>query len=167
MFCTIEDFKKSWEYEVEATGKIFSALTDKSLEQKIADGYWTLGELAWHIVTAVPEMLNRIGLTLEQPGNYKTFSGKTSEIVSTYKKLTGEAIAQIEKKWNDGNLQEEDDMYGRRWKKGETLHIVIVHQIHHRGQMTVLMRQAGLQVPGVYGPSKDEWSKLGMEQPPV
>jgi uncharacterized damage-inducible protein DinB len=32
--------------------------------------------------------------------------------------------------------------------------------------MTVLMRQAGLRVPGVYGPSQEEWSQFGMEAPP-
>jgi hypothetical protein len=29
--------------------------------------------------------------------------------------------------------------------------------------MTVLMRQAGLKVPGVYGPSREEWSQFGMQ----
>jgi uncharacterized damage-inducible protein DinB len=28
--------------------------------------------------------------------------------------------------------------------------------------MTVLMRQAGLPVPGLYGPSKEEWAAMGM-----
>ena len=41
---------------------------------------------------------------------------------------------------------------------------LINHQNHHRGQMTVLMRQAGLTVPGVYG-SKEEWAAAGMEAP--
>jgi hypothetical protein len=27
------------------------------------------------------------------------------------------------------------------------------------------MRQAGLRVPGVYGPAKEEWEDLGMEPP--
>ena len=42
---------------------------------------------------------------------------------------------------------------------------LINHQNHHRGQMTVLMRQAGLTVPGVYGPAKEEWAAAGMEAP--
>jgi uncharacterized damage-inducible protein DinB len=42
---------------------------------------------------------------------------------------------------------------------------LIQHQAHHRGQMTVLMRQAGLPVPGIYGPSKEEWANFGMEAP--
>jgi uncharacterized damage-inducible protein DinB len=28
--------------------------------------------------------------------------------------------------------------------------------------MTVLMRQAGIKVPGVYGPAKEEWAAYGM-----
>ena len=42
---------------------------------------------------------------------------------------------------------------------------LFLHQIHHRGQMTVLMRQAGLEVPGVYGPSRPEWAHYGMPEP--
>ena len=53
-------------------------------------------------------------------------------------------------------------MYGETWKRGRTLGALVNHQIHHRGQMTVLMRQAGLEVPGVYGPAKEEWGAYGM-----
>ena len=37
------------------------------------------------------------------------------------------------------------------------------HQTHHRDQMTVLMRLQDIKVPGVYGPSKEEWAQYGME----
>jgi uncharacterized damage-inducible protein DinB len=40
--------------------------------------------------------------------------------------------------------------------------VLITHQIHHRAQMTVLMRLAGLKVPGVCGPAKEEWKAMGM-----
>jgi hypothetical protein len=46
---------------------------------------------------------------------------------------------------------------------GSLLLFLLQHQSHHRGQMTVLMRQAGLSVPGIYGPSKEEWARFGME----
>jgi uncharacterized damage-inducible protein DinB len=42
------------------------------------------------------------------------------------------------------------------------LRVLIQHEVHHRGQMTVLMRQAGLEVPGVYGPAREEWAACGM-----
>jgi uncharacterized damage-inducible protein DinB len=33
--------------------------------------------------------------------------------------------------------------------------------------MTVLMRQAGIRVPGLYGPAKEDWAAFGQEEPPV
>ena len=46
--------------------------------------------------------------------------------------------------------------------RGQSLAALVGHQTHHRGQMAPLMRQAGLKVPGVYGPSKEEWVDYGM-----
>jgi uncharacterized damage-inducible protein DinB len=59
-------------------------------------------------------------------------------------------------------------MFGQfEWAKGFSLSMLINHQIHHRGQMTILMRQANLIVTGVYGPAKEEWSQMGMEAPAI
>jgi hypothetical protein len=41
-------------------------------------------------------------------------------------------------------------MYEEKWKRGMTLAIIISHQIHHRAQLTVVMRLNGLKVPGVF-----------------
>ncbi|WP_306434409.1 DinB family protein [Paenibacillus sp. J2TS4] len=40
--------------------------------------------------------------------------------------------------------------------RGKLLSILLTHDTHHRGQMTVLLRQAGLTVPGVMGPTKEQ-----------
>jgi uncharacterized damage-inducible protein DinB len=40
--------------------------------------------------------------------------------------------------------------------------VLIKHQEHHRGQLTVLMRQAGLNVSSVSGPVKEDWAKLNL-----
>ena len=55
-------------------------------------------------------------------------------------------IEQLKKHYKDEDLQTEDDMYGEKWKRGLTLLYLMLHLAHHRGQMTVLMRQAGLKV---------------------
>jgi len=33
---------------------------------------------------------------------------------------------------------------------------VMNHSIHHRGQLSVYLRQTGSKVPSIYGPSADE-----------
>jgi len=69
----------------------------------------------------------------------------------------------LKQNWTDEMLNNsEDNMYGEVWKKGQTLIYLLLHQTHHRGQMTVLMRQAGLKVSGIYGPAKEEWEAMGM-----
>ncbi|MMZ69496.1 DinB family protein [compost metagenome] len=52
---------------------------------------------------------------------------------------------------------------GQPYRKGEMLRFTLMHQAHHRGQMTVLMRQAGLRVPEVYGQTYESWIEAGME----
>jgi uncharacterized damage-inducible protein DinB len=71
----------------------------------------------------------------------------------------------VKKQWTDASLKEMKNVFGMEMQKAVTLSLLIKHIIHHRGQMTVLMRQAGLNVPGVYGPSRNEWSQMGMEAP--
>ena len=59
-------------------------------------------------------------------------------------------------------LWEEVPMYGEVWKRGVGLSVQVHHHIHHRGQITLIMRQAGLKVPGLYGTSKEEWEAMGI-----
>jgi uncharacterized damage-inducible protein DinB len=60
-------------------------------------------------------------------------------------------------------LGEVIEMYGEKWTRAQALAGLLKHEIHHRAQITVLMRQAGLKVPGVYGPAKEEWVSYGMQ----
>ena len=74
---------------------------------------------------------------------------------------------QVRANWTDATLLESDGMYGETWQRGMTALILVLHQAHHRGQMTVLMRQAGLKVPGVYGPAMEDWAVFGMTAPAI
>jgi uncharacterized damage-inducible protein DinB len=71
-------------------------------------------------------------------------------------------MEQLSKHWKDADLQHELQIYGGTQKKGEILQMLIRHQIHHRGQLTVIMRLTDVEVAGTYGPAKQEWSKNGM-----
>jgi uncharacterized damage-inducible protein DinB len=166
MYRTIEDFKKDWDYESETTAKIFGKMTDASLGQRVTPGGRTLGSLAWHIVVCLG-MATEAGLPFRAAAEYSSQppSG-VAAIKDTYQKSAAALIASVEKNWRDANLLEEVQMYGMTWTRGYALFAMVKHQAHHRGQMTVLMRQAGLVVPGAYGPAREEWAAIGMEAQP-
>jgi uncharacterized damage-inducible protein DinB len=162
MYRKLEDFIKDWTYESESTLKVFNNLTDESLTKKVNENVRTAGKLAWHITTSIGEMAHRTGLTFKIMDEESVAPAAIKEIVDTYKSTSDNIIAEIKEKWNDEKLLEENDMYGEKWAKGSTLKVLVSHQIHHRAQLTIVMRLNGLKVPGVYGPSKEEWVQYGL-----
>lgn len=163
MIRKIEDFISSWAYESEATLKVLKNITDETLNKNVTGYERTLGFLAWHNTVSNGEMAERTGLKVECPKPDSEPPKTVAEIIDAYKKATDSVANEVKTKWTDESLLIENDMYGEMWKNGATLAIIIAHQAHHRGQMTVLMRILGLPVPGVYGPSKEEWVNFGME----
>ena len=167
MIHSIKEFKEYWTNESANTRKLMSALTDASLAQAVADDHRTIGRMAWHLIQSIPEMANRTGLAVEGPNDKAPVPNSAAAIYDAYDEVAQSLLNEITKKWNDETLKITDDMYGQQWDRGTTLTVLIIHEIHHRGQMTVLMRQAGLKVPGVYGPSKEEWVNYGTQPPEV
>ncbi|MEO8231040.1 MAG: DinB family protein [Ignavibacteriota bacterium] len=162
MYRKLEDFTTDWTYESESTLKVFNNLNDESLAKKVNENVRTAGRLAWHITTAIGEMAHRTGLVFKTVDSNTPVPATAKEIVQAYKEASENLLSAVKSNWNDDSLNVEDDMYGEMWKRGTTLGVIISHQIHHRAQLTIVMRLNGLTVPGIYGPSKEEWTQLGM-----
>lgn len=167
MYRKIDDFVRNWEYESDHTSKVLDALTEDSLRQVVADGHRTLGRLAWHITQTIPEMMNRTGLSVTGVDPHAPVPASLAEIRKAYKDASASLLKEIKANWTDATLEVEDNLYGETWKRGLTVSALVMHQIHHRGQMTVLMRQAGLKVPGLYGPALEDWATYGQPVPTV
>lgn len=162
MYYKISDFISDWTYESESTIKIFSNLTDESLAKKVNEKVRTAGRLAWHITTSIGEMAHRTGLTFDTVDENSPIPETVSKIIESYKHSAYNMLDELKKNWSDESLLLEDDMYGEMWAKGKTLNVLITHQVHHRAQLTIVMRLLGLKVPGIYGPSNEEWAAYGM-----
>jgi uncharacterized damage-inducible protein DinB len=160
MIRTISDFQERWKNESDATINIFRHLTDESLSAKVHPDTRTLGRLANHLIETIYEFGHKLGLGLqEQHIVYKS----VAELTAAYEAVSNQFLQAVTQQWNDSSLLNEVEMYGEPWKNGLSLYNLIAHQVHHRGQMTTLMRQAGLRVPGIYGPSREEWVAYNMQ----
>jgi uncharacterized damage-inducible protein DinB len=167
MFTSCADFLALWQSERDVTQRLFDTLTDHSLAQAVTAGHRTIGRLAWHIAQTIPEMMGHTGLQLEGPGEHEPVPTRARAIADGYRTAAASLETELSTQWTDATLSEVDDMYGERWSRGRTLDALLLHQVHHRGQLTVLMRQAGLAVANVYGPAREDWAHMGMEPPTI
>lgn len=162
MIRTIEDFIATWKYEKEMTIKMLRNLTEASLETKVTPDGRNLGFIAWHITMSCGEMAQQSGFAIEGFDDKMPRPETAEEILHTFISLSDKVSELISSNFTDEDLMQTLTVYGEEWKRGYLLSALINHTIHHRGQMTVLMRQAGLKVPGAYGPSREEWVVYGM-----
>ncbi|TAE74787.1 MAG: hypothetical protein EAZ85_03995 [Bacteroidetes bacterium] len=161
MYHSLEDFFKDWAYEAESTLKFINNLSDEALKiPKSHEKMRAMKQIVWHIIATPSEMLGLAGLHLFEVDYNAPAPESVATLKEMYEKTNENLIENIKKNWNDETLKTSDNMYGEIWAKGDTLKYMIFHQIHHRGQLSVLMRQAGLQVSGVYGPSNEEWAAM-------
>ncbi|MFC4402609.1 DinB family protein [Gracilibacillus xinjiangensis] len=154
MYRKVSDFISDWDNSVQGTINVLESLTDDKLDQAIVEDHSTLGWLGWHLATAPGFFAGLVGLDVkgEDPNH---MPNTASTIVQAYKKVAKDIHVQAEK-LSDEQLLEEVDSFGAKIPRGAVLRTIIDHQTHHRGQMTVLLRQAGLPVPGIMGPTKEE-----------
>ncbi len=165
MYHSIHEFLEEWKEERDCTLKYFRTLTNESLGTRAVPDGRSLGYLAWHLVLTLGEMPREAGLTVDTIENDAPQPATVAAIVAEYESSAQAMAESVRTQWNDAMLGTDVPMYGETWKRGAVLQSLIMHQAHHRGQMQPLMRIAGLQVPGIYGPSREEWVSMGMQAP--
>jgi uncharacterized damage-inducible protein DinB len=166
MYVTISDFIKEWNREAMLTQNVLDGLTDESLKQQVYPEGRTLGRIAWHLTTNIPDYLTHFGLNIDGVKNAENVPTSAKEIAETFKEVSSLVAQIIEKQWTDKSIEQIQEAFGRQESNAQILMGLIKHIVHHRGQITVLMRQAGLKPFGVYGPPKEDWIHLGVENPP-
>ncbi|SEC78381.1 DinB family protein [Paenibacillus sp. GP183] len=164
MFVTVENFIEEYREETKLTQKLLDSLTDDSLKQEVAPGYRTLGFLAWHLVPS-GGILHQVDLRFDTPTKSAEAPESAVAIARAYRSAAQAVMDTVRSQWTDEKLQEPVSIFGQQWKNGFVLDMFLRHEVHHRGQLTLLMRQAGLPITGVYGPSKEEWEQMGMKAP--
>lgn len=162
MYSSIQEFCDDWSFEQEMTLKIFRAIPSDKLLFKLTKESRTIGRLAWHITQTLTEMPKAAGLIDEDPLSGKEIPATTDEIISDFITYSLHLLDALKAKWLDSNLEDNIELYGQTWSKAKLLMVLTKHLIHHRAQLTILMRAADLIVPGIYGPSQEEWSKFGI-----
>ena len=107
-----------------------------------------------HLVTNIPEYLANFGLKIDVVKNAENVPTSAKEIAETFKNVSSYSAKMIEEQWTDETLKQVQIAFGREESNAMIIMGLIKHIVHHRGQVTVLMRQAGIKPFGVYAITK-------------
>lgn len=164
MYTTVSEFVDDWTRESATSLKVERALTDASLAQKSDPEGSSLGRIAWHMAVMIGLTASAAGLQVNAPPRGTEPPGAAASIADAYEKAASSLKDQALARLKDEQLASEIALFGRTMKLSSALQGLIRHQVHHRGQMTVLMRSAGLIVPSVYGPTREESAAMRAKQ---
>jgi uncharacterized damage-inducible protein DinB len=150
------------EMEAQTTRRVLERVPADRLGWKPHDKSMSLGQLALHIATmpgAIAQMSQQSPMQI--PKFNQPAAATAAELVPTLDKSVAQAKqvlgslddAALAKIWRavDGDREVMAVPVGAVLRS-----IMLNHWYHHRGQLSVYLRQVGVPVPSIYGPSADE-----------
>lgn len=152
--------------ESQTTKRLLERLPEDKMSWKPHEKSMPLGRLATH-VTEIPQwaeaIVNQDSLDMATVDFKPVILGSRREILESLQKNL-DKFAEIL-----GGKDDEFLMASWKLKEGDKVLIdipraaairgfIISHVIHHRGQLSVYLRENDVPIPSIYGPSADEQS---------
>lgn len=160
---TIDELLRELEQEARATRRVLERVSQDQLGWKPHEKSMTLGQLAMHVAT-LPGELAEISTRSPFPADApiprlqpasvaELLSALDQSVARAGELLGGMDEAALASTWRAviGDREVMVMPHGAFLRS-----VVLNHWYHHRGQLTVYLRQVGALVPAIYGPSADE-----------
>jgi uncharacterized damage-inducible protein DinB len=159
----IDGMLQELEQEAQTTRRVFERVPADQLDWQPHPKARTLGALAMHIATvpgAVAELISS-----PSPAQVPQFKDPILTSASELIPLLDESIAKAKKVL--GGMDDEQILATWTMMQGERevfalprvallRAIMLNHWYHHRGQLSVYLRELDVPIPSIYGPSADE-----------
>ena len=159
----IDGMLQELEEEARTTRRVLERVPDEKLSWRPHEKARTLGELAMH-VAIVPGAVAEL-ITSPSPAQVPQFTDPTTQRASELVSTLEESIAKAKRVL--GGVDDATLLETWRMVQGERevfavprvallRSIMLNHWYHHRGQLTVYLRELDVPIPSIYGPSADE-----------
>ena len=157
---SIESFLAAWDREADKTIQMLKTLPAGQYDFRPDSSGRSLGELAWHLA----EVDAYVSLGIEtgvfppetKPPNIQR-PMTIEELGPGYERIHQEARERLKGMAPDDLEKEITFLDGSKRKISFLLwDVILFHTIHHRGQLSVLVRLAGGVVPSLFGPTREQ-----------
>ena len=160
---TIDDLLQELEQEAMTTRRVLERVPNDQLAWRPHPKARTLGELAMHVAVvpgAVAEMIASPS-PAQVPQFKDPIAQNAAELIPTLEESLKKAKAAL------GGMNDSDLTATWRMMQGERelfalprvallRAIMLNHWYHHRGQLSVYLKELDVPIPSIYGPSADE-----------
>jgi uncharacterized damage-inducible protein DinB len=160
---TIKELQQELEQEAQATRRVLERVPGDRLEWRPHPKSMSLGQLAMHVATlpgALAELAMQdgfdIGTEIPRPGASSTaelLERHEHSIAAAKAALAGMDPPTLDALWT---MKQGDQVLWTIPRRAFLRSVLFNHWYHHRGQLTVYLRQTGAMVPATYGDSADE-----------
>jgi uncharacterized damage-inducible protein DinB len=159
----IDSMLQELEHEAQTTRRVLERVPGDQLVWRPHEKARTLGELALH-VAMVPGGVAEL-VASPSPAQAPEFTDPSPKSVSELIPALDQSIAKARKVL--GGMNDATLMATWRLMQGDRelfavprvamlRSVMLNHWYHHRGQLTVYLRELGVPIPSIYGPSADE-----------
>jgi uncharacterized damage-inducible protein DinB len=155
----LQEFAALWQRETDGTLELLRALPVEHYDLRPEAGGRSLGELAWHLAEVdayVSLGIARRDFTFSDKPPHLERPRRVEELAPAYRIVHDDAaarLAPLEDSELDAEIRYAD---GRLWSIRDLLwQKLLLHHVHHRGQLTVLCRLAGGVPPPLFGRTRE------------
>lgn len=167
----LEDFLNRWNQEAQKTLTLLRALPADVYDFRPDLGGRSIGEMAWHLA----EIDALVSYGIEQ-GKFDSNNKPTgidrphsvSELATGYEQIHADAVNRFSQ-LRVSDLDRKIVFFtGTELSIRDLLwSVLLLHSVHHRGQLSILCRVAGGVVPGLFGPNREQIAERRAQQAPA
>lgn len=157
-----ETFRRIWDREFRTTLSVLRSFSSDQIDVKPHQRPRSVCDLAWQCVIDERVIGTILGKTEHDLRNVPPSPpppGAMEEIIAAYESAHHDAIGKLNQ-LPEGEFDRTvtSILAGGEWQmpQPDAVWGHLMDEVHHRGQLTIYLRQAGGKVPSIYGPSADQ-----------
>lgn len=154
----VHEFLKYFERVHERTARLLSLIPENRLEFSLSEKQFSFGDIIRHLANI--ERFMFVETALGKPNRYtghgKEFANGYQAVMNYYATLHDESIQLLNTLTDDALEDKCTTPTGTKITTWKWLRAMLEHEIHHRGQMYLMLGMLGIATPPIFGLTSEE-----------
>jgi uncharacterized damage-inducible protein DinB len=159
----LDRFRQVWEMEARLTEQLLESLPADKYDFRPDSGGRSVGEMGWHLAEIegyISQGIANGAVTFQEKPSNMQRPREVRLLAPGYRRVHADSVGRLAN-LKEGDLDREIPFADRRMTIRDILWgAILMHLIHHRGQLSLMCRLAGGTPPGIYGPNREEMAAM-------